>query len=209
MANEALRLIGTGADAPPSATGEEVNLREVWRGLKRRKLALLAPVLLITLGVFLWVKQQPPMYTAEALLHVQESRCAGGRDGGLGRGSGGRSGDHRERDQVHGLASLHPAGGRQAGLGAGSRVCAVADRAGTKLVRPDGRGAQSAPLCARGLVGDAGIRVCRASNRPGGAPDEPGDRQRRQTADGRPGGALLRDLPDVPVRGSGQERPHR
>ncbi len=71
MANEALRLIGTGADAPPSATGEEVNLREVWRGLKRRKLALLAPVLLITLGVFLWVKQQPPMYTAEALLHVQ------------------------------------------------------------------------------------------------------------------------------------------
>jgi capsular exopolysaccharide synthesis family protein len=52
-------------------TRGELNLREVWRGLKRRKLALLAPVVLITLGVFLWAKQQPPMYTAEALLHVK------------------------------------------------------------------------------------------------------------------------------------------
>ena len=50
MANEALRLIGGGADAATGATGEEVNLREVWRGLKRRKLALLAPVVLITLA---------------------------------------------------------------------------------------------------------------------------------------------------------------
>jgi capsular exopolysaccharide synthesis family protein len=71
MANEALRLIGGGADAAPGAAGAELNLREVWRGLKRRRLALLAPVVLITLGVFLWAKQQPPMYTAQALLHVQ------------------------------------------------------------------------------------------------------------------------------------------
>ena len=72
MANEALRLIGGGVDAlTGGAPGNEVNLREVWRGLKRRKLALFAPVALITLGVFLWVKQQPPLYTAEALLHVQ------------------------------------------------------------------------------------------------------------------------------------------
>ena len=71
MANEALRLIGGGADAPAGAAANELNLREVWRGLKRRKLALLAPVVLITLGVFLWAKQQPPMYTAEALLHVE------------------------------------------------------------------------------------------------------------------------------------------
>jgi uncharacterized protein involved in exopolysaccharide biosynthesis len=70
MANEALRLIG-GADAPAGAAGDELNLREVWRGLKRRRLALLAPVVLITLGVFLWAKQQQPMYTAEALLHVK------------------------------------------------------------------------------------------------------------------------------------------
>jgi succinoglycan biosynthesis transport protein ExoP len=71
MANEALRLIGGGADAATGAAGAELNLREVWRGLKRRKLALLAPVVLITLGVFLWAKQQPPMYTALGLLHVQ------------------------------------------------------------------------------------------------------------------------------------------
>jgi capsular exopolysaccharide synthesis family protein len=71
MANEALRLIGGGADASTDAAGAELNLREVWRGLKRRKLALLAPVVLITLGVFLWAKHQPPMYTALALLHVQ------------------------------------------------------------------------------------------------------------------------------------------
>src|SRR5918995_11499 len=71
MANEALRLIGGSADAPTGAAGDELNLREVWRGLKRRKLALLAPMVLITLGVFLWAKQQPPMYTAQALLHVK------------------------------------------------------------------------------------------------------------------------------------------
>jgi capsular exopolysaccharide synthesis family protein len=71
MANEALRLIGGGADASAGAAGDELNLREVWRGLKRRKLALLAPMVLITLGVFLWAKQQPPMYTAQALLHVK------------------------------------------------------------------------------------------------------------------------------------------
>src|SRR5918994_508950 len=71
MANEALRLIGGGADASTGAAGDELNLREVWRRLKRRKLALLAPVVLITLGVFLWAKLQPPMYTAQALLHVK------------------------------------------------------------------------------------------------------------------------------------------
>jgi polysaccharide biosynthesis transport protein len=71
MANEALRLIGGGADASAGAAGDELNLREVWRGLKRRRLALLAPMVLITLGVFLWAKQQPPMYTAESLLHVK------------------------------------------------------------------------------------------------------------------------------------------
>jgi uncharacterized protein involved in exopolysaccharide biosynthesis len=71
MANEASRLIGGGVDALPGAQRDEVNLREVWRGLRRRKLALLAPMVLITLGVFLGVNQQPPMYTAEVLLHVQ------------------------------------------------------------------------------------------------------------------------------------------
>jgi exopolysaccharide transport family protein len=71
MANEALRLIGSTTEASSDAAYDELNLREVWRALKRRKLALLAPVALITLGVFFWAKQQPPMYTGEALLHVQ------------------------------------------------------------------------------------------------------------------------------------------
>jgi polysaccharide biosynthesis transport protein len=71
MANEALRLIGSTAAAPADAASDELNLREVWRALMRRKLALLTPVALITLGVFFWAKQQTPMYTGEALLHVQ------------------------------------------------------------------------------------------------------------------------------------------
>ena len=71
MANEALRLIGSTTETRPEADSDELNLREVWRALMRRKLALLTPVALVTLGVFFWAKQQPPMYTAEALLHVQ------------------------------------------------------------------------------------------------------------------------------------------
>jgi polysaccharide biosynthesis transport protein len=71
MANEALRLIGSGADVPAGAASDELNLREMWRGLKRRRLVLLAPVVLITLGTFLWAKQQPKEYAAQALLHVQ------------------------------------------------------------------------------------------------------------------------------------------
>ena len=71
MANEALRLIGSTTEASSDAASEELNPREVWRALKRRKLALLTPVALITLGVFFWAKQQPPLYTGEALLHVQ------------------------------------------------------------------------------------------------------------------------------------------
>ena len=71
MANEALRLIGSSTEARADAVSEEINLREVWRALMRRKWALLTPVALITLAVFFWAKQQPPMYTAEALLHVK------------------------------------------------------------------------------------------------------------------------------------------
>ena len=71
MANEALRLIGSTTEASSDAASEELNPREVWRALKRRKLALLTPVAMITLGVFFWAKQQTPLYTGEALLHVQ------------------------------------------------------------------------------------------------------------------------------------------
>ncbi len=70
MANEALRLIGSTTEARSDAASDELNLREVWRALMRRKVALLTPVVLIPLAVFLWAKHQPPMYTAEALLQV-------------------------------------------------------------------------------------------------------------------------------------------
>ena len=50
MANEALRLIGSATEAPTDAASDELNLREVWRALMRRKLALLTPVVLITLA---------------------------------------------------------------------------------------------------------------------------------------------------------------
>jgi polysaccharide biosynthesis transport protein len=71
MANEALRLIGGGAEVAPTSTSEELNLRELWRALMRRKLVLLATILVITGGAFAFVSQQTPMYTAEALIHVQ------------------------------------------------------------------------------------------------------------------------------------------
>ena len=71
MANEALRLIGSGVESSASSSAEELNLRELWRALLRRKLVLFAPVALITLGVFLWAKQQAPMYTGQALVHVE------------------------------------------------------------------------------------------------------------------------------------------
>ena len=71
MANEALRLIGGSRGFGRGAPAEELNLRELWRTLMRRKLALFAPMVLIPIAAFLWVMQQTPMYTAEALLHVQ------------------------------------------------------------------------------------------------------------------------------------------
>ncbi|MGH6905801.1 MAG: Wzz/FepE/Etk N-terminal domain-containing protein, partial [Geminicoccaceae bacterium] len=71
MAQQTWRVMGGGVATGAGAAAEPLNLREVWRALMRRRLLFLAPVVLITLGAFLWAKQQPPMYTAEALLHVQ------------------------------------------------------------------------------------------------------------------------------------------
>jgi polysaccharide biosynthesis transport protein len=71
MANEALRLIGGGADTASASGSEELNLRELWRALMRRKLILLATILVITGGAFAVVSHQTPMYTAQALIHVQ------------------------------------------------------------------------------------------------------------------------------------------
>jgi exopolysaccharide transport family protein len=71
MANEALRLTGGSSDLGPVGTSEELNLRELWRALTRRKFVLLATILVITVGAFGYVSQQTPLYTAEALIHVQ------------------------------------------------------------------------------------------------------------------------------------------
>jgi succinoglycan biosynthesis transport protein ExoP len=72
MANEALRLTGGSTEfGGPVGTSEELNLRELWRALARRKFVLLATMLVITGGAFGYVSQQTPMYTAEALIHVQ------------------------------------------------------------------------------------------------------------------------------------------
>jgi polysaccharide biosynthesis transport protein len=69
MGNAASRPVGVG-DMLSGAT-EELNLRELWRALTRRKLLLVATIVVITGGAFGYISQQPPMYTAEALIHVQ------------------------------------------------------------------------------------------------------------------------------------------
>ena len=71
MANEALRLIGASPEAGGGSASEELNLRELWRALRRRKLLLLATIVVITGGAFAYVSQQTPLYTAEALIHIQ------------------------------------------------------------------------------------------------------------------------------------------
>ena len=71
MANEALRLIGSGSEASVAGSSEELNLRELWRALMRRRMLLLATILVITGAAFGIVSRQTPMYTAEALIHVQ------------------------------------------------------------------------------------------------------------------------------------------
>lgn len=71
MANEALRLTGGGVAVQQRADSDELNLREVWRALFRRKLLLSAIVLSVTGLAMFYVSQATPLYTAEALLHVQ------------------------------------------------------------------------------------------------------------------------------------------
>ncbi|MCC2664748.1 MAG: protein tyrosine kinase [Geminicoccaceae bacterium] len=71
MANEALRLVGGSSEAGPAGSSDELNLRELWRAISRRKLILLATILAITGGAFAYVQQQTPLFTAEALIHVQ------------------------------------------------------------------------------------------------------------------------------------------
>jgi len=67
VANESIPLIGS--DGKPD--GDELNLREMWQALLRRKLVFIATILLITGCVYTYSKQQTPLYTSKALIHVQ------------------------------------------------------------------------------------------------------------------------------------------
>ena len=52
MANEALRLIGSSAGHSSAEHTDELNLRELWRAIMRRKFVLLATILVITGAAF-------------------------------------------------------------------------------------------------------------------------------------------------------------
>ena len=68
MANETLPRLG---DDLGNSGGEELNLREVWRAMMRRKWVFVATVLFVTGCVFIYLKQQTPLYTSRALIQVQ------------------------------------------------------------------------------------------------------------------------------------------
>jgi len=67
VANEALPRLG----GDLSTSSDELNLREMWRALMRRKWIFAATVLFVTGCVFLYSKQQTPLFTSTALIQVQ------------------------------------------------------------------------------------------------------------------------------------------
>ncbi|MEM7023024.1 MAG: polysaccharide biosynthesis tyrosine autokinase [Pseudomonadota bacterium] len=71
MANEALRLIGGRAGGEPEEQGGELNLRELWRAVMRRKFLLLATIIAVTGATYAFISQQTPLYTAQALVQIQ------------------------------------------------------------------------------------------------------------------------------------------
>jgi capsular exopolysaccharide synthesis family protein len=71
MANEALRLIGTSAGRAAEQRGDELNLRELWRAVLRRKFVLLATVLVITGATYAYISQQTPLYTGQVLIQIK------------------------------------------------------------------------------------------------------------------------------------------
>lgn len=71
MANEARRWLGGRvAEAPPD-TGDQVNLRELWRALMRRKLVLALTILVVCTGTLIFLQQKTPLYEAETKVHIQ------------------------------------------------------------------------------------------------------------------------------------------
>jgi polysaccharide biosynthesis transport protein len=71
MANEALRLIGTSAGRGADQRSDELNLRELWRAILRRKFVLLATILVITGATYAYISQQTPLYTGQTLIQIQ------------------------------------------------------------------------------------------------------------------------------------------
>jgi succinoglycan biosynthesis transport protein ExoP len=71
MANEALRLIGHSPEGSAAPARDDLNLRELWRAIARRKFVLLATIVVITGATFAFISQQQPLYTAETLIQVQ------------------------------------------------------------------------------------------------------------------------------------------
>jgi polysaccharide biosynthesis transport protein len=71
MANEALRLIGSSAGRDAEQRGDELNLRELWRAILRRKFVLLATIIVITGATYAYVSQQTPLYTGETLIQIK------------------------------------------------------------------------------------------------------------------------------------------
>ena len=70
MANEALRLIG-GPEVSQGGSSEELNLRELWRAMTRRRLVSRPPSCWSPAGPSPTSISSTPTYTAEALIHVQ------------------------------------------------------------------------------------------------------------------------------------------
>jgi succinoglycan biosynthesis transport protein ExoP len=71
MANEALRLIGSSAGRSAERRSDELNLRELWRAILRRKFVLLATIVIITGATYAYISQQTPLYTGQALIQIQ------------------------------------------------------------------------------------------------------------------------------------------
>ena len=71
MANEALRLIGTSAGRDAEQRGDELNLRELWRAILRRKFVLLTTIIAITGATYAFISQETPLYTGQVLIQIQ------------------------------------------------------------------------------------------------------------------------------------------
>jgi succinoglycan biosynthesis transport protein ExoP len=71
MANEALRLIGSSAGRGAEQRSDDLNLRELWRAIVRRKFVLLSTILVITGATYAFISQQTPLYTGQTLIQIQ------------------------------------------------------------------------------------------------------------------------------------------